>query len=921
MPIGPDGTIPVKFNLDGVITRQRVQAKYMTEGKLHDWVARYFNLSEQKFTLFRLSKSAGTWTPLSDHRSYVILARSIPVKKTISLLILLDEPQNQNIPTENSRPPHTFTTAIPVAASTSTDPLSSVGTSLPRMSSTSTLLPTYSSSEAANLYESASSPHLHSETLSTEMPQPATPAGESPSPATPTNEPDFNLNDLFKNFPEEFLQNLSNVLGKQNEFINNVGDYIVNKTTPVFTTLAEQLITEIQKQVVTKGSDLHNKINNDLPEALDAVISEFKNSTKDFSQLKLLRKFLEKLEALKNTKFETNSNGASVSLNDVHDVLRESVQEYVSQSSSHGSDQTASTQNVPSGSFSKASRYPYTAVPSARNMNVCGQSGFSRPVQHPFYSNPYICDGCDEPIKGYRFTSLIRDNYDLCPRCYTAELKHEDDEFESTYKLVKFVTGVSFKRSNPCSIFAHTHRIMTMCDFCENPVDGKNYFKCLNCPNFDLCSNCSRFQDEIHSGHDFVHISEERNMLSYSNLTNKTTHVGICCDGPLCRHPNDYIRGVRYKCTVCHDFDLCEDCEANPVTGHDPAHILLKIREPRSFTLSTFEDDIIVNACPSSVGTHSSNAPILKRDTPVSEANSVPDLISSGSVVTSVADQVSSATEDGNQRPGPFESLADSHIVASPMSVSPAPNMLSSQPILSQNSTPLHTETSDQPQPLSTDDVEALSRSEKTIIYAITVVNTTTSNWTTGARLVSKKYGESSKIIFEIAPTQSYTFVLPVHTGVTVKELSADSWFVKSECFEIPLEINASSIEGADQPQEQESLAKSLSSSEVVLPKLPVESPASSSIASSNSNLQSSKSDFTSSAMDMFMSIPNETSAGEKTVDEDSGSDSDASLLIVSRTASPSIMAASLSGVDTDYEDDHVIDEDDMFTESEYAFV
>ena len=54
----------------------------MTEGKLHDWVARYFNLSEQKFTLFRLSKSAGTWTPLSDHRSYVILARSIPVKKT-----------------------------------------------------------------------------------------------------------------------------------------------------------------------------------------------------------------------------------------------------------------------------------------------------------------------------------------------------------------------------------------------------------------------------------------------------------------------------------------------------------------------------------------------------------------------------------------------------------------------------------------------------------------------------------------------------------------------------------------------------------------------------------------------------------------------------------------------------------------------
>jgi hypothetical protein len=914
MPVAPDGTIPVKFNLDGVITRQRVQTKYMTEGKLHDWVARYFNLSEQNFSLFRLSKSAGTWTPLSDHHSYVILARSLPVKKTISLLILLDEPQKKNIPTKNLRPPHTCTPAIPVAASISTDPLPSVSTSFSRMPSTATLLPTYSSSQSANFHAPAPSPHLHPETSSTEIPQTAMPADETPSSATPTSEAEFNLNDLFKNFPEEFLQNLSNVLGKQNEFINTVGDYIVNKTTPVLTTLAEQLVAEIQKQVVTKGSELHDKINNELPEALDAIISDFKSSTKDFSQLKLLRKFLEKLEALKKVKVETNLNGASVSLDDVHEVLCQSVQEYVSQSS----DQTASRNNVSSSSFSKAPKY-YSAVRNARDKKLCGSPRFSEPKQHPFYSNGYICDGCDKPIKGYRFTSLICDNYDLCPACYTAELKSGDDGFESTYKLVKFVTGESFKRPNPFATFAQTRRIMTMCDFCENTVDGKNYFKCLNCPNFDLCSNCIPFQNEIHHGHDFIHVSEERNMLSYSNLTNKPTHVGICCDGPLCFQSTDYIRGVRYKCTLCRDFDLCEDCEANPVTGHDPTHILLKIREPRSFTLSTFEDDIMVNACPSSTGMHPPNAPNFNCNIPVPETSSVPDLVSSGSVASAV-DQASSVAEDGNQMLGPLVSLADSYIVASPKSVSPAPDTLSSQPILSHNSTPLHTETSDQHQLLSTDDVEALSQSEKTTIYAITVANTTSINWATGARLVSKNYGESSKIIFEIAPTQSYTFVLPVHTGVTVKELSADSWFVKSESFEIPLEIKVSSIEEADQSQEQESLAKSLSSSEVVLPKLPVESPVSSSIASSHSNLQSSKSDFTSSAMDVFMSIPNETSAGEKTVDEDSESDSDASLLIVSRTASPSIMAASLSGVDTDYEDDH-IDEDDMFTESEYAFV
>lgn len=50
-------------------------------------------------------------------------------------------------------------------------------------------------------------------------------------------------------------------------------------------------------------------------------------------------------------------------------------------------------------------------------------------------------------------------------------------------------------------------------------------------------------------------------------------HRGVTCDG--CNQP---LFGIRFKCTECYDFDLCEDCEATE--NHPPQHVLLKIRVP-----------------------------------------------------------------------------------------------------------------------------------------------------------------------------------------------------------------------------------------------------------------------------------------------------------------------------------------------------
>jgi len=55
-------------------------------------------------------------------------------------------------------------------------------------------------------------------------------------------------------------------------------------------------------------------------------------------------------------------------------------------------------------------------------------------------------------------------------------------------------------------------------------------------------------------------------------------HLGIICDG--CRVSP--IVGARYKCTTCHDYDLCSKCEAAGKTtlNHHITHIMIKVPTP-----------------------------------------------------------------------------------------------------------------------------------------------------------------------------------------------------------------------------------------------------------------------------------------------------------------------------------------------------
>ena len=110
--------------------------------------------------------------------------------------------------------------------------------------------------------------------------------------------------------------------------------------------------------------------------------------------------------------------------------------------------------------------------------------------------------------------------------------------------------------------------------------------KCLNCPDWDYCSTCIKNSRHAHPGHRFVPIYEA--IATPSGRA--PIHVGINCDGPLCKDKKNgyWIAGDRFKCAVCHDTDFCANCEALPTNRHNRTHPLIKFRTPvRNVSVTT----------------------------------------------------------------------------------------------------------------------------------------------------------------------------------------------------------------------------------------------------------------------------------------------------------------------------------------------
>jgi hypothetical protein len=101
----------------------------------------------------------------------------------------------------------------------------------------------------------------------------------------------------------------------------------------------------------------------------------------------------------------------------------------------------------------------------------------------------------------------------------------------------------------------------------QSPIKGVRY-ECSICDNYNLCSSCEDQNVET------LHHSADHPLLKLRTPM-KQVHTGVSCTS--CGVSP--IRGVRYNCQVCIDYNMCEECEAE--NQHPPTHALFKVKQPR----------------------------------------------------------------------------------------------------------------------------------------------------------------------------------------------------------------------------------------------------------------------------------------------------------------------------------------------------
>ncbi|KAL9018726.1 MAG: hypothetical protein Q9185_003956 [Variospora sp. 1 TL-2023] len=78
--------------------------------------------------------------------------------------------------------------------------------------------------------------------------------------------------------------------------------------------------------------------------------------------------------------------------------------------------------------------------------------------------------------------------------------------------------------------------------------------------------------------------SQDQNLMNllYRIAEDQARKEGYVHRGVICNSCNAMpIHGIRYRCTNCNDYDLCEQCEA--LQFHDKTHLFYKIRVPAPF--------------------------------------------------------------------------------------------------------------------------------------------------------------------------------------------------------------------------------------------------------------------------------------------------------------------------------------------------
>ncbi|KAL1874411.1 hypothetical protein VTK73DRAFT_337 [Phialemonium thermophilum] len=210
------------------------------------------------------------------------------------------------------------------------------------------------------------------------------------------------------------------------------------------------------------------------------------------------------------------------------------------------------------------------------------------------YQPVRTCNSCVQDFAEHEFVHCTAcPDFDLCQSCFVKDQHGHNPK----HAFVPVVDGTALapevsRRLAP-GRNAYHHAI---CDQCNSNIRGVRH-KCLDCPDWDYCSDCVLDAPYNHPGHRFVPVYEPIENPRDLNIRYATrpVHFGIFCDGPLCNSRGQvpsYIVGDRYKCALCVDTDFCANCEASPINKHNKTHPLIKFKTPvRNVSVTTTGDN------------------------------------------------------------------------------------------------------------------------------------------------------------------------------------------------------------------------------------------------------------------------------------------------------------------------------------------
>ncbi|ODM92661.1 E3 ubiquitin-protein ligase Siah1 [Orchesella cincta] len=189
------------------------------------------------------------------------------------------------------------------------------------------------------------------------------------------------------------------------------------------------------------------------------------------------------------------------------------------------------------------------------------------------------CDNCGQnPVIGKRHKCLQCEDYDLCDNCMAAG-SHAHHFFvglttpehgqllRETFPMIRAQSRFETATQAPTSSSG------IICDGCQARSFPRKQYKCLQCPDYDLCERC--VSNGTHAYHLFViiatfqqrqQIRQSFSRIRLSDISEISSQMIVSSNGSLC--PDIIcngcqampILGKQYKCLQCPDYDLCGHC-------------------------------------------------------------------------------------------------------------------------------------------------------------------------------------------------------------------------------------------------------------------------------------------------------------------------------------------------------------------------